>query len=174
MDLSNAIYTGYAFLSAGALAYIWFVHLSMGANLVSYYYWTWFIAMVSAIGAWTPVVLTYFGTFAGIPLLDNMFRVAAYWSLLGPMVGYFVPHVILILAFSRRGETGLSVGSNLHFWLGWSLGMMITIFSIIFDFTFISGIELWYDVRNNPNKFVEEEAEAGEASANGPVVFGGS
>jgi len=91
---------------------------------------------------------------------DRMFLFSAYWSLLGPMVGYFVPHVILIVAYNTRGQTGLVYGSALQFWLGWSLGMMITIFSIAFDFTFLEGIQLWYNVRNNPDKFiVEEEGE---------------
>ncbi len=89
------------------------------------------------------------------------------------MVGYFVPHVILALAFNERGQTGLTYGSPLQFWLGWGLGMSITIFSILFEFTFIEGINLWYDLRNNPDAFVVDEEETNDLEDNGSVVFGG-
>jgi len=62
------------------------------------------------------------------------------------MVGYFVPLTILILAYNERRDTGLVYSSKVHFWLGWTLGLSITVFSILFEIAFLPGIRTWYDI----------------------------
>ena len=75
-----------------------------------------------------------------------MFFFSALFSILGPLVGYFVPLVILILAYNERKDTGLAISSKTHFWLGWSLGVMITLLSIFFEFAFLPGIRVWSEL----------------------------
>ena len=63
------------------------------------------------------------------------------------MVGYFIPITILILAYNERRDTGLVYSSKVHFWLGWTLAIMITAFSILFEIAFLPGIRVWYDLK---------------------------
>ena len=53
------------------------------------------------------------------------FFYSALASISGPMVGYFVPIVLLIIAKTEgTKDTGLVYSSEVHFWLGWTLGIV--------------------------------------------------
>lgn len=66
------------------------------------------------------------------------------------MIGYFIPIVILILAYNQRRDTGLVYTHEAHFWLGWSFAVLFTLFSIFFEVAFLPGIRLWYDLKHLP------------------------
>ena len=68
----------------------------------------------------------------------------------GPLVGYWIPLTTLIFAHNERTDTGLNYTSKVHFWMGWILGVQITILSILFDFTFLPIIRVWYDTYEGP------------------------
>ena len=81
------------------------------------------------------------------------------------MFGYFVPLVILILAYNERKDTGLVYTAKIHFWLGWFLGVSFTFLAIIFQVAFLPGIRVWYDLSQAPEieaTEIEEEEEAEE------------
>lgn len=107
------------------ISYLWFIYYDMGNNLKNYYWWTWFSALVAVYIAWAPVILGWALHFIGADFTTNLFLYTSLASISGPMVGYFVPIVILIIAFTESTEdTGLNYSSEVHFWLGWTLGIV--------------------------------------------------
>mmetsp|Transcript_10568 Transcript_10568/g.13060 ORF Transcript_10568/g.13060 Transcript_10568/m.13060 type:complete len:102 (+) Transcript_10568:288-593(+) len=90
---------------------------------------------------------------------EKFFFYASLTSIIGPMVGYFAPLVILVLAYNERKETGLQFASKTHFWLGWSLAVWITLLSIFFEFAFLPGIRIWYELKNNPELYTTPDEE---------------
>ena len=75
------------------------------------------------------------------------------------MVGYFAPLVVLVLAYNEKKETGLQFQSKTHFWLGWFFGVFFTVLSIIFEFGFLPGIRIWYELKTEPDKLAQKEEE---------------
>ena len=92
-------------------------------------------------------------------MTDAFFFYTSLISIIGPMVGYFFPLTILILAYNERKDTGLVFSSKIHFWLGWFLGVSMTILSIFFEFAFLPGIRVWYDLKHAEPEEVQVEEE---------------
>ena len=65
--------------------------------------------------------------YTGDATMEKWFFYSSLISIIGPLVLYFVPIVILILAYNERKDTGLVYSSKVHFWLGWSLAICITV-----------------------------------------------
>ena len=85
------------------------------------------------------------------------------------MFGYFIPIVILILAYNESKDTGLTYSAKIHFWLGWFFAVSFTFMCIIFQVAFLPGIRVWYDLSQveevETTDYVEEETEEEESSS---------
>ena len=95
LELGNNIFGAVATLKVGIISYLWFVYYKGGASMTSYYYWTWFSAFLAIYVAWLPVVIAWILTFTGLGFSYSLFYYAALSSILGPLVGYFIPFVLL-------------------------------------------------------------------------------
>jgi len=89
-----------------------------------------------------------------------MKRVYFYSSLISvaaPLIGYFAVLTTLILAYNKRTDTGMYISSKLQFWMGWYLGVLITLLTIIFEFSFLPIIRVWWEIQQDPTLFIAEE-----------------
>jgi len=147
LDLANNIFAG---IAIGKLAFInimWFIYFRAGTTIEAYYRWTWLSTLAVMYFAWGPVILSWAIMLTGSSLGDTMFFYSSLASISGPMVGYFIPIVILILAYNERKDTGLIYTSKVHFWMGWWFAVMITFTSIFVEIAFLPGIRVWYDIK---------------------------
>jgi len=124
----------------------WFYYLA-GTRVTSYYWWTWFSSLIAIYVGWGPVSVAYILLLTDTSFAQTLFFYFSLWSIIGPMVGYFIPLVILVLAYNERQDTGLTYSSEVHFWLGWSMAVIITVLTIIFEFAFLPGIRVWYEIK---------------------------
>jgi len=124
----------------------WFYYLA-GSRINSYYWWTWFSSLIAIYVGWGPVSVAYILLLTDTSFAQTLFFYFSLWSIIGPMIGYFIPLVILVLAYNERQDTGLTYSSETHFWLGWSMAVLITVLSIIFEFAFLPGIRVWYELK---------------------------
>lgn len=146
----------------GIILLIWFLYFWNGTNIRSYYWWTWFTAVLAIVLPWTPVGIAYIlmvtmgGAFA-----DRFFFYSSLVSIIGPMVFYFVPFVVLVLAYDAPAtkDTGLTYKSKANFWFGWWSGIFFVGLSILFEFAFLPGIRVWYELKLNPSLLTEEDEE---------------
>ena len=146
-------------MKVAAISFMWFIYYGAGTKITGYYRWTWLSSLIAIYVAWAPVVLAYVLLVTQQPFADTLFFYFSLTSIIGPLVGYFVPLVILILAYNERGDTGLIYSSSVHFWLGWSLAVAITLLSIFFEFAFLPVIRVWYDFKQDPELSVETTDE---------------
>ena len=51
------------------------------------------------------------------------------------------------------------------------LAVWLTILSIIFEFAFLPGVRVWYELKSNPDKYTQTEQEAITADPEGPIVI---
>ena len=155
---------------------MWFIYYKNGTAITNYLWWTWFSALLAIYISWAPVVLGYILQFTGLNIFINFFFNASLISLTGPMVGYFVPMIILILAKteSKTTETGLYYASETQFWLGWFIGIMSTLFFIVVEFAFLPGIRVWRDIKlGDPLATIDDQpVDDGIDLDEGPITFG--
>ena len=147
LELGNFIFGVFAASKVGFISFMWFVYYLAGTRISGYYWATWFSSLLVVYIAWGPVAVTWLLMYTGRSWAQKWFFYASLISIFGPMVGYFVPITILILAYNERRDTGLVYSSKVHFWLGWTLAICITAFSILFEIAFLPGIRLWYDLK---------------------------
>ena len=100
MDLANNIFGGVALANLAFANIMWFLYFLAGTRITAFYWWTWFSVLVVMYAAWGPVVLSWALLSTGSEFADSMFFYSALWSIAGPMVGYFIPIVILVLAYN--------------------------------------------------------------------------
>ena len=170
--MGNNIYGVVASSKVFLVLAIWFIYYRNGSKLSSYYWWTWFSAVLAVVFPWGPV------SFAWILLqtspsrfAETLFFYSSLVSIIGPMVGYFAPLVILVLAYNERKDTGLQYASRTHFWLGWWLAVNMTLLSIFFEFAFLPGIRVWYELKTNPELFTEDTEEETVVEEDGPIII---
>lgn len=118
--------------------------------------------MLTVYIAWVPVIIGWILLFTKTKFGDGWFFYSSLASVSGPMVGYFIPIVVLILAKNERRDTGLVFTSEVHFWMGWTFAVMFTLFSIFFEIAFLPGIRVWYDLQNLPPLKTKKQAEVKE------------
>lgn len=147
LELGNFIFGTFAVSKVSFISFMWFVYYQFGTKISGYYWATWFSAVLAVYIAWGPVAVTWLLMYSGRSWAETFYFYASLTSIIGPMVGYFVPITILILAYNERRDTGLVYSSKVHFWLGWTLALSITIFSILFEIAFLPGIRVWYDLK---------------------------
>ena len=115
-------------------------------------------SLLVVYATWGPVAWSwYLMTYKNIEAAEKWFFYSTLISLIGPLVGYSIPLVILILAYNRREDSGLLLSSKVHFWLGWFLGVFITLLSIFFEFAFLPGVRTWWEAKNFELETPEEE-----------------
>ena len=170
LELGNAIFAIVGASKVGFITVMWFVYYLAGTTIDSYYWWTWFSSLVAIYVSWGPVVLSWILMMTGIEFAETWFFYTSLASISGPMVGYFVPIVILILAYNKRSDTGLIYTSKTHFWLGWWFAVSFTLLSIFFEITFLPGIRIWYDLKNNPELFAQTATV--DEEEDGPIIIG--
>ena len=147
LELGNFIFGVFATSKIAFISFMWFIYYLAGTRISGYYWATWFSSLLVIYIAWGPVAVTWLLMYTGRSWAETWFFYASLISIFGPMVGYFIPITILILAYNERRDTGLVYSSKVHFWLGWTLAIMITAFSILFEIAFLPGIRLWYDLK---------------------------
>ena len=173
LDLGNKIFGIVAICKTSMILVIWFLYYWNGSGITSYYWWTWFTALLAVGLPWGPVAISYIwqlSTGYESPAADTWFYYTSQISIIGPMVGYFAPLVVLALAYNEKKETGLQFQSKTHFWLGWFFGVFFTVLSIIFEFGFLPGIRIWYDLKSDPDKYVQTEEEQEQDDPNVLVI----
>lgn len=79
----------------------WFYYLA-GSRINSYYWWTWFSSLVAIYVGWGPVSVAYILLLTESSFAQTLFFYFSLWSIIGPMIGYFIPLVILVLAYNER------------------------------------------------------------------------
>ena len=79
---------------------MWFVYFLKGTKITGYYRTTWLSALIAVYVAWGPVALTWLLIYTGMPWAQTLFYYASLTSIIGPLVGYFVPLAVLIMAYS--------------------------------------------------------------------------
>ena len=159
LELGNAIFGIVACSKVGFITFMWFIYFLAGTRIEGYYYWTWLSSLLVIYGTWGPAAVTWLLIYTGRLWAETMFFYSALISIAGPMVGYFIPLTLLILSYNERSYTGLVIGSKVHFWLGWWLGVSITLLTIYFEIAFLPGIRVWYDFKSQT---VYETAEGEE------------
>lgn len=161
LDMGNHIFGIVAISKVTWVTFQWFLYFKNGKDITSYYWWTWFSTLLTVYIAWVPVIIGWILLFTNTGFGDAWFFYSSLASVSGPMIGYFAPLVILILAYNERRESGLVFTHEIHFWMGWVFAVMFTLFSIFFEIAFLPGIRVWYDLKQLPplksNKVVEEE-----------------
>ena len=159
------IYGGFALMNVATMSLVWFWYMQNGAGLISLYYWIWFSSLLAVMVSWGPVSLFYPFVFIGSQIFDQIFYFMSLGAIVGPMAGFAVPIVLLLVAYLDRYDKGLIVVSEVHFWLGWAFACSVTAFEIAFQVAFIPNIRLWYDLKWNKQEAPldeEEEKEEGE------------
>ena len=147
LEFGNFIFGVVAVSQVGFITFMWFIYYLAGTRITSYYWATWFTSLLVIYIAWGPVAVAWILMYSGKTWAAKWFFYASLWSIIGPMVGYFIPITILILAYNERRDTGLVYGSKVHFWLGWTLVVSYTILSILFEIAFLPGIRIWNDLK---------------------------
>ena len=169
LELGNNIYGIVSLVKTGLMLIVWFLYYWNGTSLKSYYWWTWFSAFLTVMISWFPVAVSYLMMLnGGSETADTLFFYTSQISIIGPMFFYFAPLVVLVLAYNERKETGLQFSSKTHFWLGWMFAVWVTILSIIFEFAFLPGIRVWYELKYNQDKYKSTEQEVVDPNA-GPA-----
>ena len=171
LELNNFIFGIVACSKVGFITVMWFIYYLAGTKITSYYYATWFSSLVVIYVAWGPVVVSFILLLTDSDFAVKWFFWAARFSIIGPLVGYFVPIVILILAYNERGDTGLVYSSKVHFWLGWTLAICITVLSILFELAYLPAIAIWYDISKNGEMKTIDDESAAEDLEDGPLTF---
>lgn len=171
LDLGNFIFGVFAVSKVSFVSFMWFIYYLAGTRISGYYWATWFSAVLAVYIAWGPVAVTWVLMYTGRSWAETWFFYASLISIFGPLVGYFVPITILILAYNERKDTGLVYSHKAHFWLGWVLAIMITVFTIMFELAFLPGIRVWYDLKQNPDLALNN-GDSDEADLDdGPLTF---
>ena len=147
LELGNDIFGIVGISKIVFISFMWFVYFRAGRTITGYYWATWFSSLLVIYIAWGPVATTWLLIYSGRTWAEEYFFYSAMVSIIGPMVGYFVPLTILILAYNTRRDSGLVFSSPVHFWLGWLLALSIIITSILFELAFLPGVRLWYDIK---------------------------
>ena len=89
----------------GVISLFWWIYYLGGTTLTSYYWWVWFSSLLAVYIAWIPVSASYIWWLAsGSETAQILFFYFSLTSIIGPMLGYFVPIVILILAYNSRKD----------------------------------------------------------------------
>ena len=130
--VGNHIYGIVGILKVAAASVIWWVVLNGGANLTFYSLWAWSVGLLSAAIAWIPVTLGYIFHFFNTPVTDSIWLYTSLLSVDGPMIGYVIAIVIILMAYFEPINSGLFYRSEWHFWLGITLGIAFTALSITF------------------------------------------
>ncbi len=159
LALTINIYGVVALSKTAFITVMWWFYYLAGTNITSYYWWTWFTSMLTVYIAWGPTCVAYILLLTETSFAQTLFFYASLWSIIGPLIGYFFPLVILVLAYNEKQDTGLTYSSEIHFWLGWFMAVWITILSIMFEFAFLPGIRVWYELKNGDGLVTEEEVE---------------
>ena len=100
LDLANTIYAIVAISKVSFVTLMWFVYYLAGTKITSYYWWVWFSSLLVMWIAWGPVILSWILMLTGAKFAETWFFYSALASISGPLVGYFVPITILILAYN--------------------------------------------------------------------------
>ena len=147
LELGNFIFGVVAISKVSFITFMWFIYYLAGTRITSYYQAVWLSSLIAIYVAWGPVAVSWILMWTGRSWAETWFFYSSLTSIIGPMVGYFVPITILILAYNQRRDTGLVYSHKAHFWLGWTLAVWITILSILFEIAFLPGIRVWYDIK---------------------------
>ena len=90
--------------------------------------------LVSVAVAWIPVTIAYI-----LLLIDptdvtigTIWLVSSLISIDGPMIGYILGIVIILIGYFEPVNSGMVYRSELQFWLGMAMGIMITVFFITY------------------------------------------
>ena len=98
--MANDIFGGVALGNLLFANIMWFLYYKAGTRITAYYWWTWFSVLVVMYAAWGPVVLSWALLQSDFKVADFLFFYSSLWSIAGPMVGYFIPIVILVFAYN--------------------------------------------------------------------------
>lgn len=148
LEMGNNIFAIVGISKVTWITLQWFWYYKNGKEIVGYYWWTWFASLLTVYIAWIPVIIGWILLFTKTKFGDGWFFYSSLASVSGPMVGYFIPIVVLVLAYNERRDTGLIFTSEVHFWMGWTFAVMFTLFSIFFEIAFLPGIRVWFDLQN--------------------------
>ena len=103
--------------------------------------------LVSVAVAWIPVTIAYI-----LLLIDptdvtigTIWLVSSLISIDGPMIGYILGIVIILIGYFEPVNSGMVYRSELQFWLGMAMGIMITVFFITYQVAFLPGIRVWHN-----------------------------
>lgn len=58
----------------------------------------------------------------------------------------------------------------MHFWLGWGLGLAITVTSILFEVAFLPGVRIWYNQQMG-KEFATKSTGQEANFDDGPITF---
>ena len=131
-ELGNHIYFGIGTAKVIVGFIMWFVVLNGGRNLTNYMLWAWACGLLSVGIAWIPVMIGYFLLYVDSRTTDTIWLVVSLMSIDGPMIGYVVAIVIVLLGYFQPFNSGLTYTSEWHFWLGMVLGICFDALSITF------------------------------------------
>lgn len=146
-EIGNHIYGVVGILKVTAAAVMWWVVLNGGVDLRYYSKWAWSVGLLSVAIAWIPVIIGYALHFVNTPTTDSIWLYASLLSVDGPMIGYVIAVVIVLMGFFEPVNSGLFYRSELQFWLGIALGISFTAMSITFQVVFLPGIRIWHNIR---------------------------
>ena len=156
--MANEIFGKVAIGKLGFITFFYFIYYFAGRRISGFYYWTWTISLLVFYGFWGPVAASwYLMTERGDESMKEVFFYSSLISVAAPLIGYFIPLTTLILAYNKRTDTGLYISSKLQFWLGWFLGVLITILTIVFEFAFLPIIRVWWEIQQDPTLYLDEE-----------------
>ena len=130
--VGNHVYGIVAMVKVTAAAIIWWVVLNGGAGLQYYSLWSWAVGLLSVAIAWIPVIIAWALHFINSSITDSIWLYVSLISVDGPMIGYVIAIVIMLMAYFEPSNSGLTYTSEWHYWLGMVLGMSFTALSITF------------------------------------------
>ena len=168
-DVGNHIYGITGILKVAAAAVIWWVALDGGAGLTFYSLWAWAVGLLSVAVAWIPVVFGYALHFINTPTTDSIWLYCSLLSVDGPMVGYVIAIVIVLMAYFEPINSGLYYTSEWHFWLGVTLGITFTALSITFQILMLPGIRIWHNIRSGKDVFIDSATSTSTSTSDNGI-----
>ena len=162
-DVARHVYAGVAIAKVLVALGMWFIYFENGNSskhpLKKMYWRAWFSGFLAVMGSWGPVILFYGLSFIG----DKWARKGYMWTCMlsvdGPMLGYALPLVFLIIGYLSNKDEGLDVTSPIHFWMGWTLLILIMVVSFTFQIAFLPSIRVWFEADGDYSIFEEEEED---------------
>ena len=112
-EIGNHIYGALSFVQFGAAAFVWFYVLNGGVGYTNYYLWALAAGMLSVAIAWGPVMIGYLLLFIDTPATDTIWLVVCLLSIDGPMIGYILAIVIMLIGYFQTVNTGIVYSSEL-------------------------------------------------------------